>query len=256
VTTTLVLASASPARRAVLRAAGVEPVVRVSDVDEDAVAAALPPDTAPEQVVVALARAKARAVAALAADGPDCVVVGCDSMLLLDGVLQGKPHTAEVARARWAAMAGRTGTLLTGHCVLRVPGALSLSELRKGSTRAACSPPPHARRVAIDTPLTRNGSFSGEHADVSAFEPCEAVGCGSTAVRFGRPDADELDAYVATGEPLQVAGAFTLDGLGGWFVEGVDGDPSSVIGIGLPLLRRLLREVGVDVTRLWTAAPE
>ncbi|WP_338772385.1 Maf family nucleotide pyrophosphatase [Nocardia vulneris] len=205
--TTFVLASASPARREVLRCAGIEPVVRVSEVDEDAVAAALPAGTAPQVVVVELARAKALAVAATIPElSADCVVVGCDSMLLVDGELQGKPHTAAVARARWGEMAGRSADLVTGHCVLRL----------------------------------RNGECTAE-----------ALDCSSTTVHFGKPEPDELDAYIATGEPLQVAGAFTLDGLGGWFIDRIEGDPSSVIGIGLPLLRRLLGDVGVAVTQLW-----
>ncbi|WP_024802409.1 nucleoside triphosphate pyrophosphatase [Nocardia sp. BMG51109] len=206
-----VLGSASPARLQVLRSAGLSPLVRVSDVDEDAVAAALPPDTPPEGVVTALARAKAHAVAeALRTEdadlAADCVVVGCDSMLLVDGVLQGKPHTVEVARARWAEMAGRSADLLTGHCVLRM------------RDRA---------------PVTESSDYS------------------RTIVHFAKPEADELEAYLASGEPLRVAGAFTLDGRGGWFVDRIDGDPSSVIGIGLPLLRRLLAGVGIGVADLW-----
>ncbi|MCM6777790.1 Maf family nucleotide pyrophosphatase [Nocardia sp. CDC159] len=214
--TGFVLASASPARRQVLRAAGVDPFVRISDVDEDAVAAALPDGTSPEGVVVALAAAKAESVAAAlisehADVTADCVVVGCDSMLLVDGELQGKPLTVEVARARWAAMAGRSAELLTGHCVLR---------LRDGQIV----------KVAHD--------------------------CGGTTVHFGKPEPEELDAYLATGEPLRVAGAFTLDGRGGWFVDGLSGDPSSVIGIGLPLLRRLLGDVGVSIAQLWVGGAQ
>lgn len=186
----------------VLRNAGIEPVVQVSGVDEDAVMASLQ-DTRPDVVVAALAEAKARAVAT---DHDDAVVIGCDSMLHLDGELTGKPGTAERARERWLAMAGGTGDLLTGHAVLRV---------RDGQVAAV------------------------------------ATGTVSTTIRFGKPTPAEIDAYVATGEPLQVAGGFTLDGYGGWFVEGVDGDPSSVIGISLPLTRRLLDEVGVAVTDLW-----
>ncbi|MFQ6393237.1 Maf family protein [Nocardia sp. KC 131] len=205
--TRLILASASPARREVLRSAGIDPVVRVSDVDEDAVAAALPDGTLPQVVVVELARAKALSVAASIPEfAADCVVVGCDSMLLVDGELQGKPHTPEVARARWAEMAGRSADLITGHCVLRM----------------------------------RDGAVSAE-----------AVDCSSTTVHFAKPEPEELDAYIATGEPLQVAGAFTLDGMGGWFVDRIEGDPSSVIGIGLPLLRRLLGDVGISVAQLW-----
>lgn len=208
-----VLASASPARRAVLRAAGIEPVVVVSGVDEDAVAAALT-DPSPTDLVAALAAAKAEAVVAdVAATEPDAVVVGCDSMLFMTGPdgpeMVGKPGSVERARARWAVMAGGGGDLLTGHTVLR---------LTDGRVTARAS------------------------------------GVRSTGVRIGRPTERELEAYLATGEPLAVAGAFTLDGLGGWFVEGVDGDPSSVIGISLPLTRQLLSEVGVSVVDLWTGA--
>ncbi|WP_067544152.1 Maf family protein [Nocardia crassostreae] len=216
--TTFVLASQSPARLGVLRNAGVEPVVRVSNVDEDAVAAALPEGTAPEIVVIELAKAKARDIAAaIAAEGnaagefADSVVVGCDSMLLVDGVLQGKPLTPEVARARWAEMAGRSADLLTGHCVLRV----------------------------------RDGEIVGEAAE-----------CSSTTVHFAKPEPEELDAYIASEEPLWVAGSFTLDGMGGWFVDRIDGDPSSVIGIGLPLVRRLLADVGVGIAQLWVASAQ
>ncbi|KAA2251237.1 septum formation inhibitor Maf [Solihabitans fulvus] len=203
----LVLASASPARLTVLRSAGIEPVVRVSGVDEDAVAAALV-DPSPAELVAALAVAKAEAVvAAVAGEHPDAVLVGCDSMLFGDGAVVGKPGTPEVAVQRWRRMAGGTGELLTGHAVLRLDG---------GAVRQV------------------------------------ATGTKSTTVRFGEPTERELAAYVATGEPLAVAGGFTIDGLGGWFVEGVDGDPSSVIGISLPLTRRLLGEVGVSVVDLWT----
>ncbi|MFJ8818384.1 Maf family protein [Amycolatopsis thermoflava] len=202
-----VLASQSPARLAVLRAAGIEPSVVVSGVDEDAVAAALT-DPSREELVTALALAKAEAVLAeVARTHADAVVVGCDSMLSFNGEMLGKPGDAETARKRWAQMAGGTGDLLTGHAVLLVKG--------------------------------------GEKVE-------QAVGIQTTRVRFASPSEAEIDAYVDTGEPLRVAGAFTLDGLGGWFVEGIDGDPSSVIGISLPLTRRLLAEVGVSVTDLWS----
>ncbi len=202
-----VLASQSPARLAVLRAAGIEPSVVVSGVDEDAVAAALT-DPSREELVTALALAKAEAVLAeVTRTHADAVVVGCDSMLSFNGEMLGKPGDAETARKRWAQMAGAGGDLLTGHAVLLVEGGEKVRQ---------------------------------------------AVGTQTTHVRFSAPSQAEIDAYVATGEPLRVAGAFTLDGLGGWFVEGVDGDPSSVIGISLPLTRRLLAEVGVSVTDLWS----
>ncbi|MGI5125713.1 Maf family protein [Pseudonocardia sp. CA-107938] len=204
----VVLASASPARLSVLRAAGIDPAVEVADLDEDALLAAMPDADAGEKVS-ALAAAKATAVAErIAADRPDAVVIGCDSMLLIDGALVGKPHTAEVARKRWAEMAGGTGELYTGHAVLR---------LADGTVAAS----------AVEHAVTR--------------------------VRFAVPTPQELDAYLATGEPLAVAGSFTIDGLGGWFVEGLDGDPSNVIGLSLPLTRRLLTRVGITVTDLWRA---
>jgi septum formation protein len=154
-----------------------------------------------------LASAKATTIARRIADSvPEAVVIGCDSMLHIDGELVGKPGTAERASERWGAMAGGRGELVTGHAVLR----------------------------------TADGEIDRA-----------AEGHAVTGVRFAEPDPAELAAYVGTGEPLVVAGAFTLDGLGGWFVEGIDGDPSNVIGISLPLTRKLLASVGVRVTELW-----
>jgi septum formation protein len=203
----LVLASQSPARLQVLRAAGVDPHVYISGVDEDAVMSTMHQDASPESVVVALAEAKAHTVAAaVAAELPDSVVVGCDSMLAHDGLLLGKPGSPELAQRRWLDMVASSGVLLTGHSVIRIQGGV-----------------------------------------VGAI----ASGTASTTIRFGSPSPAEIDAYVATGEPLGVAGGFTLDGYGGWFVDGIDGDPSSVIGLSLPLTRRLLIEVGVSVVELW-----
>lgn len=203
----LILASASHGRLGVLRSAGIDPVVRVSGVDEDTLAAALAGAT-PAQLVTALAQAKADAVAAeVAAEYPDAVIVGCDSMLHIDDELVGKPGYIDAVVRRWQAMAGRTGELLTGHAVVRLDGSV------------------------------RTATASDAH---------------TTVIRFGTPSPEEIEAYAETGEPLQVAGGFTLDGRGGWFVDGIDGDPSSVIGISLPLTRRLLADIGVPVVSLWS----
>jgi septum formation protein len=191
----IVLASASTARLAVLRAAGLEPKVIVSGVDESSFDAATPAELAGR-----LARAKAAAVAAALQDG---YVIGCDSLLDLDGRALGKPRSAVEATARWREMSGRTGTLVTGHCVIDA-----------GSGR-------------------------------------QAAAVAATKVRFGSPSEAEIADYVASGEPLRVAGAFTLDGRGGWFVDGIDGDYGNVLGVSLPLLRRLFAELGVIVTALW-----
>ena len=197
--TAIVLASASSARLAVLRAAGLEPEVVVSGVDETAFSAGPPAELAGQ-----LAQAKA---AAVAADLPDrlagALVIGCDSLLDLDGRALGKPASAQAAVARWREMSGRSGTLVTGHCV-------------------------------IDAATGR-----------------QAAAVAATTVRFGSPSEQQIAAYVASGEPLMVAGAFTLDGRGGWFVDGIDGDHGNVLGISLPLVRRLLADLGFDVTELW-----
>jgi len=191
----VVLASASPARLAVLRAAGVDPEVIVSGVDEDVYSA---PTTG--ELTQVLASAKASAVASRLSDG---LVIGCDSMLDLDGRAYGKPASAEEAEARWHQMSGKTGTLFTGHCVIDV-----------------------------------------------ASGRCEAA-VAATTIRFGTPTDAEISAYVATGEPLNMAGAFTIEGLGGWFVDSIDGDHNNVIGISVPLLRGLFRDLGVTIPELW-----
>ena len=209
--TRLVLGSASAGRRRVLQQAGIDPLVVVSGVDEDAVVAALGSDAAPGDVVRSLAEAKADQVATVLDPvvAANCVVIGCDSMLYLDDQLVGKPASPDAARDQWRAMAGRSGRLYTGHCLLR---------LLDGKTQ----------RVA-------ESSF--------------------TTVHFAEPAAADLQAYLDSGEPLAVAGAFTLDGLGGWFVDRIEGDPSNVIGLSLPLTRRMLRHVGLSVAELWAANP-
>ena len=204
----LVLASASPARRRLLLQAGVEPTVFVSDVDEAAVEAearAQHPDLGPADVALLLARAKAEAVAAELHGNH--VIVGCDSVLELDGVIHGKPADEAEAIARWQSMRGRAGVLHTGHWL-------------------------------VDDRDDGSGGTLGASAD--------------TVVHFADLDDDEIEAYVATGEPLRVAGAFTIDGLGAPFVRGIEGDHTNVIGLSLPLLRDLLRDIGVHWSEVMT----
>ncbi|MFD5750155.1 Maf family protein [Streptomyces sp. NPDC127033] len=193
----LVLASASPARLGLLRQAGLAPEVIVSGVDEDALSA-----PTPAELALVLAEAKATTVAALP-EVAGALVVGCDSVLELDGEALGKPADAEEATSRWKSMRGRTGVLRTGHCV-------------------------------IDT---ATGRRAGETA--------------STTVHFGTPSDAEIAAYVASGEPLHVAGAFTLDGRSAPFVDSIEGSHGNVVGLSLPLLRTLLLEHGVAITDLW-----
>ena len=211
-TASIVLASASPARKRLLMAAGVEPSIVVSGVDEDAVTAAAREtygELAPEDIALVLARAKAEDVAGQI---EHAIVVGCDSVLELDGEVHGRPADAAEAVERWSRMSGRSGVLHTGHWV-------------------------------VDTRETEAG---GTGATLGAT--------ASTTVHFARLDEAEMEAYVATGEPLRVAGAFTLDGLGSPYVAGIEGDPSNVVGLSLPLLRELLEEVGIPWRSLRSAS--
>ncbi|HEX8498930.1 MAG TPA: Maf family protein [Actinomycetales bacterium] len=215
----LVLGSASPARLLTLQRAGLSPFVLVSGVDEDAElerALASYGSLGPDEVPLVLARAKAEAVARLIEQGqapadsadvpPAPVVLGCDSVLELDGEVHGKPADAAQATERWRRMRGRTGILHTGHWVI------DLRENGSGATLGAVA---------------------------------------STTVHFADVSDAEIDAYVATGEPLQVAGAFTTDGLGGAFVSGIEGDHHNVVGVSLPLLRELLADCDITWTDLW-----
>ena len=194
-----VLASGSATRLRVLRDAGISAEAVVSGMDETTDEGL---DTA--AAVAVLAERKAGAVALLR---PGALVLGCDSLLDLDGEALGKPGTAQRAAALWYRLSGRQGTLFTGHCLIE-PGT--------------------GRR---------------------------AQGVGRTVVRFGRPSDAEIAAYVASGEPLALAGGFSLDGLGAPFIDGIDGDPGNVLGLSIPLLRRLLAELGLAITELWPGRP-
>ncbi|HLU27762.1 MAG TPA: nucleoside triphosphate pyrophosphatase [Glycomyces sp.] len=193
---TLVLASASPARRELLAAAGIEPEVLVSGVDESQVKA-----DDPAELASTLAELKAGAVRGAVA--PGVLLLGCDSVLHFDGEILGKPEGAEEAASRWKRMRGRSGTLYTGHCL-------------------------------IDTAADRR-----------------IVRASGTVVHFAEVTDAEIAAYVATGEPLHVAGSFTLDGYGSAFIDRIEGDPGTVIGLSMPLLRGMLGELEIALTDLW-----
>jgi septum formation protein len=194
----VVLASASPIRYTTLRSAGVLPTVEVSGVDESSVSAATS-----DGVALELAQRKARTVAARVR--PPALVVGCDSVLDIDGKGYGRPSSAADAAARWRVMRGRSGVLVTGHCVIAV----------------------------------------------ASLGQREVTDVARTVVYFADVSDDEIDAYVASGEPLDVAGAFTLEGLGGAFIERIDGDPHNVMGLSVPLLRRLVSALGIRWIDLW-----
>ena len=193
----LVLASASPVRERVLREAGFDPEVIVSGAAEDDVTGAT------AVVAETLAERKARVVADRLAG--DAIVLGCDSVLDVDGETRGKAPSLDVARAWWASVAGRSAVLHSGLCVL---------DTATGQAR---------------------------------------TGVASTVIHYGRPSEPEMDAYLATGEPLHVAGGFTIDGYAAPFVDRIEGDHAAVLGLSLPLLRRLLAELDIEITDLWVS---
>ena len=188
-----VLASASPARRQLLQAAGIKPLVCQSNFDESQIQIA-----DPAELVQTLAYHKAKSVAEKFQE--PALVLGCDSVLALGGEIHGKPANPTEAIARWQKMRGQTGQLFTGHALI---------DLEQDKT------------------LVRHQV---------------------TQVDFAPLSDRQIAAYVATGEPLQCAGCFALDGRGGLFVDKIDGCHSNVIGLSLPLLRQMLDALGYDVT--------
>lgn len=198
----VVLASASPSRLALLREAGIDPIVHSSGIDESAISA-----TTTSDLVCELARLKAEAVAAEWGTERDFVLIGCDSLLDVDGQHLGKPESDAAVREYWSLIRGRSADLVTGHHVIAA---------QSGHLRS----------------LTR------------------AV---TTTVRFAAVSDAEITAYIATGEPHHVAGAFTIDGYGSAFVEGVVGDPHNVVGLSIQALRSMTLFLGITWTDLWTA---
>ncbi|MBD1837437.1 septum formation inhibitor Maf [Coleofasciculus sp. FACHB-64] len=192
---TLVLASASPARRRLLQSAGIEPVVCPSDFDESQVSTSVA-----SELVQTLALRKAETVAN---QFPDALILGCDSVLLVNGEIHGKPADAAQAIARWQKMRSQIGELYTGHAL-------------------------------IDQQQDKT-----------------VVRCGITKVYFADTSDRQIEAYVATGEPLKCAGCFALEGRGGLFVDKLEGCHTNVIGLSLPLLRQMFGELGYDVTDFW-----
>jgi septum formation protein len=204
-----VLASASPARRRLLQIAGIEPIVQVSHFDESSVQS-----TDPNLLVRTLSLRKADAVATqLASVGISVptLVLGCDSVLAIQGDIHGKPENPDVAIARWQQMRGQIGDLYTGHTIIEL------------HPKSDIHPP-------IPKTLTR---------------------CQVTRVHFANLSDRQIAAYVATGEPLYCAGCFALEGKGSFFVEQIEGCHSNVIGLSMPLLRQMMEDLGYDITDFW-----
>lgn len=280
----LYLASTSPARRSLLAQTGIEPVLVAPGVDEDAAVAAASAElgrdlTGPELVgLLAVAKADAVADARIAGSPVDGFVFGGDSAFEVEGVLYGKPHDPDVARERWRQMlAAGGGTLWSGHCVVDRRRAGDATTDQPGPT------PPVPERRASGGPAVPVGGGAGRAGTVPPVRQVDPSGGGALGVAGHLGDVapggstlvaagdhvvavdsavltfaddmgpEEIDAYVATGEPLEVAGAFTIDGRAAAYITRIDGAPSAVVGLSLPVLRSmLLRGFGVAWHDLWS----
>ena len=192
---TFVLASASPARLKLLRMAGIEPIVQSSNFDESQIQLSYP-----EDLVNTLAIKKAETVAT---SFSSALILGCDSLLEVEGEIYGKPDNSAVAIEQWKKMRGKVGKLYTGHAL-------------------------------IDTK-----------------NQIKTIKCGITEVYFADIEDSLIKAYIATGEPLKCAGAFALEGKGGVLIEKIIGCHSNVIGLSLPLLRKMLRQLNYQISDFW-----
>ncbi|UVI37453.1 Maf family protein [Brevibacterium spongiae] len=219
----VVLASQSPARRQILTSAGIDPLIIVSEVDERAIEDDFTGSVG--DLTLALSQAKARAVIDRIISSPPStlpqtetvIVIAGDSLLEFDGQAIGKPGTAERTRTVWSAIAGQWTQLHSGHTVAvlrRTPGT-----------------GPEAARLELSDLRSKRST---------------------TSVLIGSPSPAELEAYIATEEPFHVAGALTIDGYGGAFVDSLDGDHLTVLGLSLPVLRELVTDIGLFWPDLWS----
>ena len=197
-----VLASASAARRDLLLSAGLNPIIHPSQFDESLIEM-----SDPTALVECLASNKAKYVAReYVSSKSGALILGCDSVLWMDGQIYGKPKGADDAIARWQKMRGQTGDLITGHALIDVGKQKTMVQHRM------------------------------------------------TTVEFAEVSDRQIEAYIATGDPLQCAGCFTLEGKGSSFIEQIQGCHSNVLGLSMPLLREMFTNFGYDLTDFWLVA--
>lgn len=190
----LILASQSPRRRALLERLGLKFTIKTSQLDESAYTA-----ETPEELVKLLSREKALWVARQ--ESPDTLVLGADTVVVLNGQALGKPENPAEAEAMLASLSGRTHTVCTGLTLCRGTEILTEAE--------------------------------------------------QTQVTFRTLRPEEIAAYVRSGEPLDKAGAYGIQGLGSLFVSGIHGDYSNVVGLPLCRLGQMLHHFGIDCLAPW-----
>jgi septum formation protein len=191
--------------------------------------------------------------------------------------------SASPARARLLELAGVAFDVVVSGVdeddALHLPIDVMVAELARRKAAAVAAAEPAALVLGCDSMFELAGEVHGKpasedeararwrrmrnnagtlltgHCLIDAATGASAEAVDVTAVRFGDPTDAEIDAYIASGEPMRVAGGFTLDGLASPFVDAVEGNPGNVIGLSLPVLRKLLRKLDVDITDLWRARP-
>ena len=198
----VILASNSPARLMLLKTQKINPIVIPSDINEKELEESLK-DSSITKIVQELSIPKAKYVLENNVSLAEGILIAADSMLEFENKSYGKPLIAESAIKRWKNMRGKSGTLHTGHTIIRLDNKQSISKVV------------------------------------------------STKVFFANIDDEEIIDYVATTEPLNVAGAFTIDSLGAAFISKVEGDHSNVIGLSLPIVREMVKELGLSWTKMW-----
>lgn len=228
----LVLASGSPRRRDLLAGLGLEFAVRPVDVDETPL-----PDEPPRAYVERLAREKAAARVEVGE-----LVLAADTTVVLDGEILGKPEDEAGAREMLGRLAGREHTVFTGIALVAGEGAGD-----RGTERAPGADPAGGGGSEPPGRGDRRSAGPGPSGDGSETSGSPRSHVEASRVRIATMSPDELSWYAATGEGLDKAGSYAVQGLGALFVERICGDYTNVVGLPLPATFRLFRSAGHDL---------
>lgn len=217
----LILASGSPRRQELIRTFGLAFRIDPADVDET-----MPEGTAPDVLVERLSLRKAQAVSGRADPEDDAIVIGSDTVVVLDGRILGKPRDERDACDMLRALAGRTHQVYTGVACIGVGRA---AELRSTSS--------------ADVVFAEGNKDGGLSA--ASGPPHTIAGHTVSQVTFRPMSDEEIRVYVSTGDPLDKAGSYGVQGIGSVFIEKIEGDFYSIMGLPLNLLYRMLLRFGI-----------
>lgn len=240
---TLILASGSPRRQELIRTLGLPYRIDPANVDES-----MPEGTPPDKLVEQLSVRKAQEVCSRLGPGEEGIVIGSDTVVVVDGRVLGKPKDEEEACAMLRAIAGRTHQVFTG---------LACIDARNGAAPARDASALRAPRAqdeeSADGAEVRG--FATSSQDIGRFRlwtgqsgsrSATVAGYTVSNVTFGPMNDEQIRAYVRTGEPLDKAGGYGIQGAGSVFIEKIEGDFYSIMGLPLNLLYRMLLTLGVS----------